>query len=986
MAEIEIVDQSEIPASIHCSGHNILFLMKDGSLQIAGDNSYTKTGVSDLIFIPNPQPLNLHLKKNEMVEAFVARERNIFIYTSHQRLIALYSYNKLTYDPTTIPWIVTVDNNSRNIDPDANVMCGSVFEMKMTRFKYGETMTQRRSLVSSILENVDSSSPMIGFSDLYTWKPLDSISFAGLSYDQKMKYVKCAQHRMERDGDSPDSWMCNENLLNTVLEQIANVNSPPPLDLNDVAQITSPSSSTNIEPKRMIVIAPCELSYPASPLSPLSTVAVYAQGPKPVCAIDYISRNFVGTLPTTFTKVADVIFGINANLYEINGKLILERFNQARRGADHGISYTYGLGQLPMKIYADQRNCYELILPFEHQEKAVFYSNFAYIREGKRYHVIVPFADVDKPCLWYSFTAEFEVDPLFIYWERSSRCLFVKSDDFIWIYQHSIQGLVKLMDSKIKHFFSDNEFDNSLCVPDIENWKIYLNDMSTYATTSNMERTASSGIGIINPIEHAHTIEYVGTYDHGFVLMIFESRPIVRHRVLLWEGFTSLNNVDLVHYGRLNDYCFVFIDQSTNDLCVISSVQFRNQPSYKNFNTSGRATYFEVALPCPASEIVSVEFNGAVVILTSDRVHYAFFNEKFKFRSLSLTRLEPQIEEMQILNLINKEQRLSLTGDRIKNSSRTITINSEHRETILQQFLDAMRGIKAHKAYSFVCTSKIGTASSDGARMFAINEALQQLSRRFFVAHNTLYSLNLSELKKLDGEKLENLGKFLVFAYNNSSERMSIRLPLLLLAALMRRLPTKAELEIFAQLEDPAALAGLYHMKNNTKSLLENGFEDYTDGLKFICKFDIHNDKPAIYDIANLIAIGFLNNVTAQSIQMNIPTLDYCLSGDYVIDISVFVSRVKYEYGTLSTVASIKTYICSLSPIKFRKLLVNWSGSGVVKSDDRFTIAFFGNTSDNNIVRFVTCTRSIRINNYLFEIDPTTWDSFFIDECWHLKN
>ena len=109
---------------------------------------------------------------------------------------------------------------------------------------------------------------------------------------------------------------------------------------------------------------------------------------------------------------------------------------------------------------------------------------------------------------------------------------------------------------------------------------------------------------------------------------------------------------------------------------------------------------------------------------------------------------------------------------------------------------------------------------------------------------------------------------------------------------------------------------------------------------------------------------------------MNTPTLDYYLSGDYVIDRLQLIKNI-FMQSTDEPKLSIYTklfhdMILEISEDKLRTLIKNWTGSTVARKHTKYHINFIKDSA--HAVFFGTCNMDLDINEKYLD-DETMHDT-----------
>lgn len=652
-----------------------------------------------------------------------------------------------------------------------------------------------------------------------------------------------------------------------------------------------------------------------------------------------------------FNNIGAVVIGKNITIFINNNRIFVHEFiyHPDKKSTQHN--------SIPLIRCLFMHNCYDTRTSIAcrtsiARKDYIVTSDLLCIRDGTSYHVILP--EITNAGIKYiNFEWKLIIKKDQIFWNKINECLYVKDGvKNIYFYNLKSQQLELLLDSQTEYLFSRSLFNTSL----------YKRDLTS------ISRIPSSNNDFWNfpEMTNISNINYVYNRS-GFDTLIVLHRDVnTSFSYRRHDKITIINTSGLKYYGVVNDRFAYILDGKFNIL---------------NTNTNELALK-SVTLPCAESSITKSFINITVTIETVDAIYYSYLfdaSNQFRFIHLSRTIKSHITPGISTLEFINYDYKLILTRDR----GESFHIN--HHQFVIDVFLEEISKVNPHGDHSVYFGTRMHWATGNGALRMAITFVLNAFAAKYLITHNFTTSLNIDILSKCSDTQLLNMGRFLLFCYNLTN-CLAIRLPLLLIVAIQRRLPTIAALEFFAKNEDNEAYNHLLKIRHSELELAEAGFDDYIDGLNFISKFNVQygSNMCTDYTIAKKIADGFLSSIKYSGFfETNLATFDFWLSGDYHIDIKSFLLTV--YFGNLTTAAQrciITSYIESLTQQQFRRLLINWSGTSVIKSS--FSYQIYVCKKGNINVHFVACFTTIYIIESLFdEVPIEEWHTIFLDECMH---
>lgn len=259
------------------------------------------------------------------------------------------------------------------------------------------------------------------------------------------------------------------------------------------------------------------------------------------------------------------------------------------------------------------------------------------------------------------------------------------------------------------------------------------------------------------------------------------------------------------------------------------------------------------------------------------------------------------------------------------NVSISIQTNADKLEKLIS--MAEMFSNDSRYSFSLVCKSKIVSHGSSIAQIF-VDDALSQFASTYLTSHasSTLTSFNLQAFANSTAPQLYTFGRMLHLAMIVTSTALTIRLPLALLVATKQTEPTIAELEFLALKANSLTFEQVWPLKHDAARLADCGYSCYRECLEHLVQYDNSNDR--IKAISQIMAQGFLAFSPIKNLaKMNIPTLDYYMSGPYTIDRAKLKSQL-----ICATVCNdvMIDLIDNLPEDDLAALLKNWTGSSIV--------------------------------------------------------
>lgn len=1014
------------------SGHNILFQDDQDQLFICGDNVSQQASPSESNIITVPVKINVSLKINERVINFKSYTHNILIHTNQNRLILLYSSNTSNYSGSYLPinlsgsslQSIQDDDSQYDIDPEDNDLITDNLSTLTSRPFPPVVQTVRSPRTSPQLSsNRDVTSRMRMYDvdeefeelpaeivsrnpqtevnptsrEMLNWRPVTHAQFNDLTESARAMYLACARRRIAQDlGNETRNWSHDTDLVATVLEQIEGIipsdipsdqvqeeedEVPPLVETFDTESTQNDETMTDSVVPQESVIVPLvetEISVTTSDdHSRSNTLRV----PTVVNTLqDYLipnenslsmtfHRQFTNEEPVILENVINIIFGEDTILYQKGTQFIIEIFN-GKPGSNMGNKY----GLLPTILDKENTNCHEICFPFEIKMYA-FKSHFLYVKSEDEHHIIAPFSRGDHCMQWFHFKADFFVDSSKIYWNRLEQCIYIESVAKNVIYVQTGNNLKPLITREIPYIFIDDMYDHIFCVYD----RIYLYTGYGFTKFCNLSSVVHSSIEDLFIFPKASsTFKSKKNYHNESVVIVLHNGSALSNRVTFSSNIIYVSGEGLEHKSFLKGRGMAFICDSKLNVIVNNTIDW-TVGTVETSRLSNDSAHLQYHLPMPQTEIVRVSWGDSIVIETATNKYYAHIYDNFSLKSFHTV---PKIQKFPVPRLVHTNL---VSSDRNASRSNSLSIRIQLRDSFMTKLLSLAEMFNAD---FFVSVTNFELASNvahgEGTNRNFFEKAVLELAEFAFITHNYLTELNIDALEKLNDAQLYVIGKALVMIINNIGSHLPIRLPLILVAAIRRRLPTKAALEFFAIHEDPEALNHLRTMENSPSELKAACYDDYMHGLHCLCKFDNYPEprKGQAYEIARKIANGFLYNSTFNQARYNMPTLDYYLSGPFKIDIERIISNIFFHNQHVHG-PKLLNFIRSLPDDKLRILLANWTGSSV-PSRSLYHIKIESNS--RTIVIFTTCSRLMTISDKLFTNYPEAmWADILASECWMMQ-
>ncbi len=515
---------------------------------------------------------------------------------------------------------------------------------------------------------------------------------------------------------------------------------------------------------------------------------------------------------------------------------------------------------------------YQLILPFD-ITNIKFFDTFVYIFSNN-YHHILTVSDkltdsANYNVVWLYFKTDIQFDISDIHYCSDETCVYIQHDNKIYKYNHATHKLIvikKTIDPKYKTYIIKTPDRVACQIVSISAEDIYED---SFKSTLKLQHPLLQNFVDIDDVD----FRYPGSY------IIFIKLDDYK-RLETYDNILFFNISGLSHYYSYNSG-IIYCDSETIFYLRTKKIK-KNRDDITELNvipTSNSRYYLYMFTKTP-SPISNVQFTNTMILLeSSGKFYYYAISSKSDFKVNKFTEIiyksksDDMPTELVMKHLVEHtkldyESVVRITIDLSSNKFAKMLSLMEliHPDTDLD-----IEFVKKNKQISF----------GEGPKREFMETAVVQFAEKFLIKHNVLTTFRVEAFDTLSKYDLINIGKMLHTVICQSTNPLPIRLPLVLLMALKKRPMKLSELEYFAEKENPELFCIAKKNSTNFESL-DSGYDTYKAYLKHLCKYD-HNDKLA--NIRKQIACGFIYRRHISDInRINYPTLDYYLSGDYMIN------------------------------------------------------------------------------------------------------
>lgn len=920
----------ELISRVFTHGENILLVSSTNKLYIMGNNEYGSCGFkigTDKTYIENPVYIDIKLDDDDSVKAFYSCNLFTMIHTSKGKIYLSRSFicdggEIDSYD------VETESDDESNAESDAE----SDSEADAASDSENHSQSNTNTPINNItLINLNSSDIDYDLSD-------DDSSQSILSDDDSDQVVSDSEynyHQSESMTEKAGTILLNE--IKTMVDEILSQKNINPVGINDIIIRPSGQYMNNI---------------------------------------GYITDS--GNVPFHTNKNGFLLF--KSNVHEV--LFVEEMFMYSKNNFIYmALPFKKYQGHLkdmfnsPFHPINKTKNgikwkYFKIVFPFG-AEKIEFCDNFFYTYESNtRYHHVISFyKNVNFYPSWIYFKSEINVESKNMYFSSDTNSVYIKDNNSIYKYYNFNNSLEK---------YIDNKFDLDVAImPDSyrpTEMRLLLKLGTTLYSDYNFNGCEDDEEHIFEIMKNQYVPHIINlNYFESFIVVIVNNPNMLT--ITTDNGKIFFNIHDITFYKRFyngivyldNGSLFYLTDSELSDPnvwkltgCQLCELADSTIYSYL-FN-----------LPDKIDEIYSSSEFIVLKLIGNKYFYYPVENfdgaQDFKTRHGEISLENNSVLELVNTSIINRQSKNYHTTISINIDTDCTTHNSFERLFILTQSLS----YSAEYSIRIVDDKNIGFG--DGPKIEFCESAIMQFYYKYLIAHNFHTEFNLQEFAKLKPTEIKYLGSMfhMVICQNNSS--LPVRLPLDFVVEIYGKEPTIDELEYFACNEDETGFKHIYPAKYNPELVKEFGYESYEHCLKTLCKYnyDDADKKILTKKYCEQLAAGFKRYGNIKNIkQMNLPTLDYYISGPYKINRTILINNLVLSGGkdkNNTYLEMFKEFINSLSENELKILLKNWTASTCVRPDNKYRIIIISKSKNAKAgIRFGTCNLEIHIDEKMLD-------------------
>ena len=595
--------------------------------------------------------------------------------------------------------------------------------------------------------------------------------------------------------------------------------------------------------------------------------------------------------------------------------------------------------------------------PFD-PDFVTYADNFLYIKCGSMNHVFTLFTDnltAEKCLRWLFFQME-GIDHTNIIAHHYYDSIYVLKNSILYKYFNIIRGLAPVVIDKkivlakfypsnwtIPYFFDDdNQMNNVFSVNDVTKPHPWL--------------------------EYIIGSSYSGDHDVNYLFVDVDSEK--RLDVI---GNNILINVHHTRYHSIFDATWFINENAPNGLAVYFNSRFKsNLDAFKNIETTDSIIYCIQCAEYDGSlgELVNVAMdkNSTLMMQTSQSTYYSKKSDPYVLHPFHITHDRNIDQRVEIdKSIIDYEAKFNFNNYDQK------YIDVEIRENPWTSLLAIAYILPTYQTTIRYVDRQESISSGNGTTRTFYHDALMSFYHTYLEVKNNRICFNLDAWKKLSAFDMYKIGKTLRFAILNIKCNLNIRLPLEFSVALARTQdssyePSTNELDAYYKYIDPNTWAKSAPFSScSDKEFKEMfGHPNYDSYLRHVLDYETDTENNhVINSIATNVAQGFIELYNVKNLsEMNLVTIDYYLSGDYLIDRELLISNIV----DCNNNEFIETLIRVLPEEKLAILLRNWSGTSTV-IDRKYKVKITDNSNSKNYVcdvRFHTCDLTLEIERSAF--------------------
>lgn len=585
-----------------------------------------------------------------------------------------------------------------------------------------------------------------------------------------------------------------------------------------------------------------------------------------------------------------------------------------------------------------------------------FGENYLYLRKNNvtsegvsKGFIVVPNIRNSYLMKWFAFDVPEDFDHTTIRITKNKRNFCVSFGGFLWRYDTVEHQLVKAVDCSATYFLT-------------EECDIFLVD-DTGLYSYNILSCEHRLLGKFNErLNNVILIRYLVTLEKKIPLIIHKT-PDESTIISESSDMIFVNMRDIRWWDFIGNTKFAFING--NNLRIIST-----DSGSVLFNGPLRCCDY-VLVNIKSNTITNVQFKDIIVISTENDIWYAPAYDGYH-----LTKIDTEMD-ISVKALLKLVYNVNIFRDTSSYMSSTWALEIQDGNNILDKFM-AMAEIlpltTIRISVKYAHKTKV-ISHGDGVLNTFMCDAMHLLAKRYMIRHNHVTTWNLDELRNLNEGQLFVIGRTIAMYLIMVRVHLCVRLPLILIMCIRGRPPSERELEYFAYHEDQTAFENLQRIRNDPEAMEKNGFTNYASALMFICKcFHVEAENFLAYKISTHIADGVkIFSGSRRFDKMNLPTVDYVLSGPYIIDTSELISKIRFSQRSISESDKqrILNIIKNMGQEAISNLLRNWTGLSILQPSINLYIELKSDLcNDNIIIKFATCAYQMVIDLTYFRGAP----------------
>lgn len=601
---------------------------------------------------------------------------------------------------------------------------------------------------------------------------------------------------------------------------------------------------------------------------------------------------------------------------------------------------------------------YQINWPFI-PEVIQYCDNFVYARTGITHHVLTSLSEnqTTSRLIWVYFPLR-DLDPKEISVSLDPAAVYVHQGDTIYEYLQIVQGLRPIISDRNCFMFHSchNQGAYPYCLGTDGSLMDYVSKITESPPDLWLEHTVNVRINTIS----------------GLRIVVVDVDSPVKHKVC---GSTLLINVHNCWYSKHSVISGIMCCDADGDLFIYSTRKYSKSPQFQliekiQVDSKSYYLYKWIDLPKPLD---AIQVAKQSIIFQS--------GERF-FKSMVTSKIPQKPIEMLLANsrgsvcVVDRTATGSITRAPMWNNSTSVRV-----ETVTNLFLRLCSFAEIFDAstkLSISYTRKTNPIShGNGVTRVFMQDALSQFAVSHLIQKGASTVFNLEAWRCMNASEIFYAGKALAVAMKHIGNCLPVRLPLAVAAAIAKREPRIEELEYFLLQTDRKLYETITSYYDDPEGLKATGYDTYLDALHQCTHYNNADSdtNQFVSFVSRVLVDGFESHMgsTIESLRnMNLPTIDYFLSGDYVINREQLKQKINSSGSPVH--AFVFELISTLPERKLAILLRNWSGSSTVL-DNGYSVGEISREA----VHFGTCAITLSINPQLLGPDSSIPRSELID-------